>query len=79
MGGRVCSVAGEQNHIAGLDFPGEAHEEARVDGEGGGHTRVYLFGGLVGVHEAGNHEAPVGCGSPEVHGAGSNGRVHKGN
>lgn len=35
--GTIAEMATEQHHVSWLNHPGESHEEAGVEEEGGGH------------------------------------------
>lgn len=66
-------MASEEQIVPRLDPHGEAHEQAGVEEEDCGHALGDLLGRLVGVEDAGEDEAPVGEGSPEVGGFGADG------
>ena len=44
--GAVASMAREEHEVSGLNHPGESHEEARVEEQGGGHSQGDAFSWL---------------------------------
>ena len=77
LGACIAEVAREQKEVSRLDAPGETHKETRVEEECSRHPFGDHLRRLVGVKDAGQDQAPVGGGSPEVDCLGSNRRVHK--
>lgn len=61
-------MADEEEIVAGLDAPCEAHEDSRVHGQSTGHGARDELGRLLQVSNGGQGQAPVSHGAPEVRG-----------
>lgn len=59
-------MTGEEKVIAGLNFPGEAHEADGISGQGRGHGPGNQLGILAHIRQRRERQAPVGDRTPEM-------------
>jgi len=77
LGGGITEMAGEQEIVARLYTPCEAHEHAGVEHQGRRHSLRDALDRSVHVDEASDDESPIGHRSPKVDCLGADGRIHE--